>query len=810
MLRFSPFPTDPHFIGWLYVGRQPKNKEHVIPALFNLPDDQPKYASWLRENRDSCNLFYNPLPRTEKDIKSDPTPEAHNFIWADVDWQKVPDTDEGAEVYPRIQNIATYVVTSGTQLHELEMIDVDPNTGDEIYNPITSLPPNYHVYVRLAAPVDAETHHQLNDELRRYLHADSKQNGRSYLRIPDTINHKPDDADRRSVPIEVDPRLSDPNRFQTPESLRSLPGWPATLPVRSRSSAPLDWTPSDPPHQWRAFGRIIWAMSLDEAMCVYGSRHKAVYSTVADLQNKGFNRDQIHTSLDKFIPGRDKEDEEGGYDLHKDIDRALDRLTPTKSSVQQLMSIVEKPKPIKSASGWEHLQLPGVFTDLHECAGGLPWGYVLLSALTTLSAVMPNVSMKRGGSQIWPSLYGLIVGDSGSGKTPAIEIATEQLTDIDSTVLEQWYDERVSLAAEVDPSERNGINRLKKNKLEEHDRSLPYIQVGQATPEGLTKHLSCSQTGSAFLFADEITSITSKWDRYVKSGGDINESPLLEMWNFKSQIITRKMEVVSMAKKPRVTLLGGIQPKYLRKLGDPDKGHQARYLCAYHIAKRVRDRRRWERCASYDLLIADLYASRRAQRVWSYTPDAEKFVGELVDRWEDLRYRAGIPDSDAQFLAKSEMMLDRLCLVLAETYTDNHLTGGDIGEGIVKMAAQVVEASLHSWKACRLTGGDPLDRGENIRVKNLGDLTTYLIKMYENGRSYVTMPELREAKVAGSGGIKHMTKLVREWLIENPGTVWFMPGSGRGGGVTIVCLRPPSLASQTKLHLRPLTLDEIG
>jgi len=195
----------------------------------------------------------------------------------------------------RISRIGSLVVASGT--------------GD-----------NRHVYVRLTEAVSVEDHYRLNTGLRDYLSADNKQSDETLLRLPGTINHKPG-AGRARVRV-----VGGHRRRVSPDTLRAHQTWQAARTAGVVRGGADDWEPVDVsgvPLRLRRLAR----MSPDEPIGRYGSRHKATCGVVRELTQRRLTADQIHTLLDAFPPAVGKaEDENGAYEVHKDIDRVLLRL----------------------------------------------------------------------------------------------------------------------------------------------------------------------------------------------------------------------------------------------------------------------------------------------------------------------------------------------------------------------------------------------------------------------------------------------------------------------------------------------------
>jgi hypothetical protein len=169
--------------------------------------------------------------------------------------------------------------------------------------------------VQLDKAVTAAEHYRLNTGLRDYLYADAKHADNSLLRLPGTTNWKTDAgsavAVRTTGEVQSVDYLMEKRTFQR---------------VKASIGAAVDggdWTKVDVSHLPRRI-RAMATMSVDEAKAKYRKRHLAVWGVAGELHKRGLDADQIHSLMDQFPAGVEKNDEEhNGYDLHRDIDKRL-------------------------------------------------------------------------------------------------------------------------------------------------------------------------------------------------------------------------------------------------------------------------------------------------------------------------------------------------------------------------------------------------------------------------------------------------------------------------------------------------------
>jgi hypothetical protein len=255
---------------------------------FSWPSGRGRLLRWVERRIDDCNIFICPSLRSERRrIKGDGV--NLRWLWADIDWEKV--TDKPA-VVKALKKLLPARVLSGTGK-------------------------NLHVYLEIDRAVTVEEHYRLNQGLRDLLQADAKHPDNSLLRLPGTYN-------RKGRPVEVT-WARDKSDLWTPANLLRIPAIRDTV-VTGGNGKVGDGTyeqvdVSDVPAQARR-----WAnMGVDQAIDVYGSRHGAVFQVTQRLIKLGLDRDEIHTLLEQFEAGVEKQDDEHGYDMHRDIDRCIAR-----------------------------------------------------------------------------------------------------------------------------------------------------------------------------------------------------------------------------------------------------------------------------------------------------------------------------------------------------------------------------------------------------------------------------------------------------------------------------------------------------
>jgi hypothetical protein len=171
--------------------------------------------------------------------------------------------------------------------------------------------------LELDRAVSLEEHYHLNQGLRDLLYADAKHPDNSLLRLPGTFN-------RKGRPTGVIWKR-DVSKVWKPADLLRIPAIRDTRVVRDTKAVGDGTYEKANLEHLPPYARRVSKMPVDEAVGKYGSRHSAVYGVAQRLIKLGLTRDEIHTAMEEFEAGLEKEQDENGYDMHRDIDRCIAR-----------------------------------------------------------------------------------------------------------------------------------------------------------------------------------------------------------------------------------------------------------------------------------------------------------------------------------------------------------------------------------------------------------------------------------------------------------------------------------------------------
>jgi hypothetical protein len=263
------------------------------------------------------------------------------------------------------------------------------------------------------------------------------------------------------------------------------------------------------------------------------------------------------------------------------------------------------------------------FVDAGARAIGCDPSYLALPLLTAIAAAIGNtrrLELKRG----WlapPILWGAIVGESGTAKTPAFRLVMRPVRERQRKALERHAEDMKQYEADLARWEKDMAawkrdKNAASNPPEKPDppQAERFI-VSDTTVEALAPILLANPRG-LLLGRDELAGWIGSFDRYSgKARAGADSANWLSMFNAESIIVDRKTGIPRTIHVPQaaVCVTGGIQPAILqRALGieHRESGLAARLL----LACPPRKAKRWTE--------ADIDLSAEAELVVGFTSSA--------------------------------------------------------------------------------------------------------------------------------------------------------------------------------------------
>lgn len=215
------------------------------------------------------------------------------------------------------------------------------------------------------------------------------------------------------------------------------------------------------------------------------------------------------------------------------------------------------------------------FVNARARAIGCDPSYLALPLLTAVAAAIGNtrrLELKRGWSAP-PILWGAIVGESGTAKTPAFKLVMRPIRERQRKALDRYMEAMKEFETEFARWEKDyaAWKRSKNATGDPPSRPDPpqavRFVVSDTTVEALAPILLANPRG-LLLARDELAGWIGSFDRYAAKGkGGADAANWLSMFNAESNIVDRKTGIPRTIHVPQAAICvsGGIQPVILQR-----------------------------------------------------------------------------------------------------------------------------------------------------------------------------------------------------------------------------------------------------
>ncbi len=379
----------------------------------------------------------------------------------------------------------------------------------------------------------------------------------------------------------------------------------------------------------------------------------------------------------------------------------------------------------------------------------------------------------------FPVLWFVVVGDPGSGKSPADSLARRPLESLQGlavvefeTKYEEWKAEHGEWAQRMSSGQKAGIEP-EKPKLE-------HFFTTDATIEALAPMLKDSP-GIAVAF-DEIVGWVKSMDAYNGSAGR-ERAQYMTLWAERTLKVDRKTMPTIYVEDPVTCVIGGIQPDMLGELvkeaGRRD-GFVDRFLWAWPESSTPR----WTEAAVSDdikkkmeAVFARLRFGHGDNAIVALSPEAKVLWSDWYD--ENAEATETAPGLMRGIRAKADVHLARLALVLHVLEHDAP-EGCSVSAATLERAIELLKYHLAHARAVMEHLGQAADeprrgRGSSLRQRILAAL--------EDHGGWILASELAAA-IGGHVKAKmrdaELARMLEDGLVESMSTV---PGKdgGRSG-----------------------------
>ncbi len=423
---------------------------------------------------------------------------------------------------------------------------------------------------------------------------------------------------------------------------------------------------------------------------------------------------------------------------------------------------------------------------------GCDASYIALPMLSGLASAIGNtrrIALKRGWTEpaiVWTA----DVGDSGTAKSPAMELALRPIRKRQHDAMKE-HAEAVKQYADALAMYERELAHWRKSKSDTAPPAKPEAPIADrcwtddVTTEALAVLLQQNPRG-LLMVRDELAGWFN-FDRYAGGKGGGDAAKWLEMFGGRPMVVDRKTGGTLYVPRAAVSIAGGIQPEALRRaLGQEhrENGLAARLL----LTCPPRKPKRWTEAdvdANTEAAVAVVF-----ERLYSLTPETDDDGDErprlvtLADdgkrAWvafynEHADEQVNLSGDLSAAWSKLEGYAARLALVV-------HLTRWAAGDATLRDVARVDEASIAAGVVLARWFGDEARRVYAILSETDDERETRrLVEWIERKGGTVTARELTHGLRAYRGDTDAAERALSALVAANMG-IWESDAHGPRGG----------------------------
>lgn len=335
-----------------------------------------------------------------------------------------------------------------------------------------------------------------------------------------------------------------------------------------------------------------------------------------------------------------------------------------------------------------------------------------------------------------PCLWTLLVGDSGTQKTPVMDTARQPLVDLAAS----YFAARAKRLKELEAS-----NMSEKDLKKEAAKPLSRPLIGNISVEKVADILAYQNSG-ILLYHDELSSWIGSFDRYNSGGGVSGDRGFwLTARNGGYYPLDRKVSGSSHVNNLSVSILGGIQSERLREMGNlMSDGLMQRFLPV--VMRKPRKGIKSDTSAAiadWTGLVTMLAKNRLPFKV-TLSKEAEAEFDRFQNFTFDLKTNRSAGPHFTSFALKLDGIWGNLALVLHTVWTESPGTDGILSEAHAKLATRLIMDFVlpHAFLFYRIMVEDTRNEDQAIAA--------CIHKVLDGGSSSIKVRELQH----GTGCLK--------------------------------------------------------
>ena len=388
--------------------------------------------------------------------------------------------------------------------------------------------------------------------------------------------------------------------------------------------------------------------------------------------------------------------------------------------VLKYASDIAEPKPLPLPSDKKQLpifnkdMLPKVIGDyVNEVASKkqIPIQFIASSSIVSIAGLLGNKACLEDDDRlVYPILWGMLVGDSGTGKTPCIDYPMGFIKEIDKQFIDVYskeyadyrttldiYDiELKTLKTNLKDSNDEHKKESIKNHIIEFTKTKPIkpfsreICINKATKEALLSQISDDSPNGLILEIDELMDFINSITRAER----IEDHQLyVEAYNggsYKSKTISRGTQCIS---NVTISIIGGVQTQ--RLIDFTNKYNGSGLLARFQLIPIAEKKQRYYSDIKLDFEVKSDYANlvNRLNKIpqrfnivdnekvtvepkkYYYTKEAKSLYIDWFNNNEKIKLENGQSDLMVEYLGKADNTFHSLALIyhLADNQDSDHI-----------------------------------------------------------------------------------------------------------------------------------------
>lgn len=405
--------------------------------------------------------------------------------------------------------------------------------------------------------------------------------------------------------------------------------------------------------------------------------------------------------------------------------------------VLQYASDIVQPKPLPLPRDRKELPifntdyLPKVIADyVDNLANAIqqPKQYIATSCLVSIAGLLGNkVCLDIDDRKAYPILWGMLIGDSGTGKTPSINEPMQPIKEIDKRFLDDYKKDYANYktALELHEIELKTLKTKLKDCKDEQKQSIreeteafkrlepikPYskeIFINTATKEALLSQLANDSPNGLILEIDELMDFIQS---IIKSEKIEDHKLYVEAYNngsFKSKTISRGTQYID---NVTISIIGGVQTQ--RLLDFTNKYNGSGLLARFQLIPIAEKQQRVYKDNKLDFGVKSEYLNllNKLQQIpqkfnivdnekvksepkkYYYTKEAKSLYIDWFNKNEKVKNESGQSDLMIEYLGKANNTFHAMALIY-------HLANNQDSDHISKEVMQKVIATIDYFYNC--------------------------------------------------------------------------------------------------------------